>query len=190
MNTTGQPPNQTPDTASNRNNPTRTRAGSRITARTVAEIARICALYHSESEACRLLNIRPQSWFSWKSRHKRSEKFAALLIKFRAGRIHDLITQIETVADVDKAKAAGVRFDWRAAAYLLALIDPQRFSTSRSVSVQVNAPQQTNFIAGDEVRMKQLISMFSKQAQIQPPAAPAQPAAVVDCPPVKSLPDE
>ena len=192
MKDASQPPNQTPDTASNGNIPTRTRTGSRITARTVAEIACICALYHSESEACRLLNIRPQSWFSWKSRHKRSEKFAALLEKFRAGRIHDLITQIETVADVDKAKAAGVRFDWRAAAYLLALIDPQRFSTSRNVSVQVNAPQQNSMMVacGGEENLRKLIGMWgdkAKQAQIEPPAPPA---AVVDCPPVKSLPDE
>jgi len=144
VNITNDPPNHPPDTASNGNNPTRTRTGSRITARTVAEIARICALSHSESEACRLLNIRPQSWFSWKSRHKRSEKFGALLEKFRAGRIHDLIKQIEAAANVDKAKAAGVRFDWRAAAYLLAIIDPQRFSTARNVSVEINAPHQSS----------------------------------------------
>lgn len=186
--------NQPPDTASNGNIPTRTRAGSRITARTVAEIARICALYHSESEACRLLNIRPQSWFSWKSRHKRSEKFAALLIKFRAGRIHDLITQIETVADVDKAKAAGVRFDWRAAAYLLALIDPQRFSTSRNVSVQVNAPQQNSMVVacGGEDAMRRIIETAYNQTkqEMASHAAPKQIAAAVVCPPVKSLPDE
>jgi hypothetical protein len=192
MNTTDQPQNQTPDTASNGNNPTRTRAGSRITPRTVAEIARICALSHSEAGACRLLNIRPQSWFSWKSRHKRSEKFGALLDKFRAGRIHDLITQIETAGDVDKAKAAGVRFDWRAAAYLLALIDPQRFSTSRNVSVQVNAPQQNSMMVayGGEENLRKLIAMWggkAKQAQVEPPAPPA---AVVDCPPVQSLPEE
>jgi hypothetical protein len=191
MNTTDQPQNQTPDTASNGNNPTRTRAGSRITPRTVAEIARICALSHSESEACRLLNIRPQSWFSWKSRHKRSEKFGALLEKFRAGRIYDLITQIETAGDVDKAKAAGVRFDWRAAAYLLALIDPQRFSTSRNISVEVNALHQSSIVVacGGEENLRKLISMYAEQprAQVEPPAPPA---AVVDCPPVQSLPEE
>jgi hypothetical protein len=71
------------------------------------------------------------------------------------------ITRPPTVADVDKAKAAGVRFDWRAAAYFLALIDPQRFSTSRNVSVQVNAPQQTNFIAGGgEENLRKLIGMW------------------------------
>ena len=186
MNITNDPPNHPPDTASNGNNPTRTRTGSRITARTVAEIARICALSHSESEACRLLNLRPQSWFSWKSRHKRSEKFAALLEKFRAGRIHDLITQIETVADVDKAKAAGVRFDWRAAAYLLALIDPQRFSTARKASDEVNAPHQSSISAawGGIENLRKLIAMYSEQsrAQVEPPA---RPAAVVDCPAVK-----
>ena len=191
VNITNDPPNHPPDTASNGNNPTRTRTGSRITARTVAEIARICALSHSESEACRLLNIRPQSWFSWKSRHKRSEKFGALLEKFRAGRIHDLIKQIEAAANVDKAKAAGVRFDWRAAAYLLAIIDPQRFSTARNVSVEINAPHQSSIAVacGGIEDLRKLVALYGGQprAQVKPPALPA---AVVDCPPVKSLPDE
>ena len=117
-------PNQSTATGSNVNNDTRTRANRRIDAKTISEIARFCAKQLTESEACRLLNVRPQSWFSWKSRHNRAEKFAALLEAFRADRLNSLIEQIE-------AGAKGVNMkqpDWRAAAHLLAVTgDKARF---------------------------------------------------------------
>jgi hypothetical protein len=54
-------PNQSTATGSNVNNDTRTRANRRIDAKTISEIARFCAKQLTESEACRLLNVRPQS---------------------------------------------------------------------------------------------------------------------------------
>ena len=116
---------QTP-TGNNGNNVTRTRANRRIDAKAISEIARFCAKQLTESEACRLLNVRPQSWFSWKSRHNRAEKFADLLEEFRAGRIDGLIARVEA-----SANGAGMKQpDWRAAAHLLSLVDAKRFSDS------------------------------------------------------------
>ena len=123
QNTVSNSPNLPEDTANNGNNLTRTRAKRRIDAATISEIARLCARQLTESEACRKIGVRPQAWFSWKSRHNRSEKFAALLEAFRAERIDTLITNVE-----DGANGKGMKQpDWRAAAHLLKIADAARF---------------------------------------------------------------
>jgi hypothetical protein len=174
-----QPPNQTPDTASNGNGLTRPRANRHFDAKTIAEIARFCAKQLTESEACRLLNVRPQSWFSWKSRHKRAEKFAALLEEFRAGRIKDLIARVEKSADGEGMKQP----DWRAAAFLLSVADAKRFSTSGGASVEINAGQTPILIAvGGEEQLRKLIDAYCQPSQpaLPEPAKPKQLAAAVD----------
>ena len=118
------------DSSINGNNHAHTRANRRVDATTISEIARLCARQLSESEACRKIGIVPQAWFSWKSRHNRSEKFAALLEEFRAGRIDDLITKIEKSADGIGLKQP----DWRAAAALLKFVDMKRFGDSPQVA--------------------------------------------------------
>lgn len=157
-------PAQPPDTASNGNNPTRTRANRRIDAATISEIARLCARQLSESEACRKIGIKPQHWFSWKARHNRSEKFAALLEEFRAGRIDDLITKIEKSADGIGLKQP----DWRAAAALLKFADMKRFGDH---AVEIN-----NFPApliSDDVAAK-VIALFQRQKALAAQSAPKQ----------------
>jgi hypothetical protein len=182
MNTTDQPPNQTPDTGDKGNTPARTPAKRRIDATRIAEIARLCAKAHTESEACRLLGIQPKQWFRWKSRHKRAEKFAALLEEFRAGRIQDLIGRVEKSADGVGMKQP----DWRAAAFLLSVADAKRFSTSGGVSVEVNTGNQNAIIVGaggEAAVMKMLDTIYAEQAkqgQVAPPAAPKQIAAAVE----------
>jgi len=96
-------------------------------------IARLCARQLTESEACRKIGVRPQAWFSFKSRHNRSEKFAALLEAFRADRVDDLISKIEASADGKGLKQP----DWRAAAALLKFADQKRFGDSPAVEVNV-----------------------------------------------------
>jgi hypothetical protein len=118
--------NQTPNTGKGSNIPARARANLKFDAKTISEVARFCAKQLTESEACRLLNVRPQSWFSWKSRHNRAEKFADLLEAFRADRIDSLIAKIEKSADGVGLKQP----DWRAAAHLLSIADARRFSDS------------------------------------------------------------
>jgi len=158
-------PAQPPDTASNGNNPTRTRASRRIDAATISEIARLCARQLSESEACRKIGIKPQHWFSWKSRHNRSEKFAALLEEFRAGRIDDLITKIEKSADGIGLKQP----DWRAAAALLKFADMKRFGDSPAVEINnVTAP-----LISDDIAAR-VIALFQRQKALAAQSAPKQ----------------
>jgi len=158
-------PAQPTDTASNGNNPTRTRASRRIDTATISEIARLCARQLSESESCRKIGIKPQHWFSWKSRHNRSEKFAALLEEFRAGRIDSLITKIESAADGVNMKQP----DWRAAAALLKFADLKRFGDSPAVEIN-NSPAP---LISDDVAAK-VIAIFNKQKALAAQSAPKQ----------------
>ena len=159
------PPAQPPDTASNGNNPTRTRANRRIDTATISEIARLCARQLSESEACRKIGIKPQHWFSWKSRHNRSEKFAALLEEFRAGRIDSLITKIESAADGVNMKQP----DWRAAAALLKFADMKRFGDSPAVEINnAFAPLLT------DTQIAKVEALFLKSKAIASAPAPKQ----------------
>ena len=158
-------PAQPPDTASNGNNPTRTRASRRIDAATISEIARLCARQLSESEACRKIGIKPQHWFSWKARHNRSEKFAALLEEFRAGRIDSLSTKIESAADGVNMKQP----DWRAAAALLKFADMKRFGDSPAVEINnAFAPLLT------DAQIAKVEALFLKSKAIASAPAPKQ----------------
>jgi hypothetical protein len=108
--------------------------GRKIDAVTIAEMAKLCAKMLTESESCRRLGIKPRTWFDFKSRAGRTQRFADLLEAYRAGRIEGLIDRIENSAD-----GVGVKFpDWRASAFLLAVTDAKRFSTSGNVGVAVN----------------------------------------------------
>ncbi|HEY5043696.1 MAG TPA: hypothetical protein VIK53_17115 [Verrucomicrobiae bacterium] len=162
MNTEKTDADQTGDTGDKGNTSARTRPPSRrIDAATIAEIAQLCAKQLTESEACRLLGINPKQWFRWKSRHKRAEKFAALLEEFRAGRIQDLIGRVEKSADGVGMKQP----DWRAAAYLLSVADAKRFATSGGVSVEVTA-NVSPIVAqlGGEDNLKKLVSHYADAA--------------------------
>jgi len=116
--------NEHPNTPETSDIVTRALAHRRIDSTCIAGVAKLCAKMLTESEACRLLGIRPRAWFDWKSRCGRTEKFGALLEAFRADRLNSLIAQIE-------AGAKGVNMkqpDWRAAAHLLAVTgDKARF---------------------------------------------------------------
>ena len=148
-----------------RGNPTRTRANRRFDAKTISAIARFCAKQLSESEACRLLKIRPQSWFSWKARHNRSEKFAALLEEFRANRIDDLLTRVEKSADGVGMKQP----DWRAAAALLKFADMKRFGDSPALEINnISAP-----LISDDIAAR-MIALFKKQKALAGQSAPKQ----------------
>ena len=155
--------NQTPDTAKNSETSTRAKPRRKIDPGVISAIARLCAKSLTESEACRQIGIEPRHWFDWKSRASRSDKFAALLEEFRAGRIDSLIARIENAADGKGLKQP----DWRAAAHLLAIADAKRFSDSgmrNTVQVNVNAPPST-FMGLSEARMREIEARVTKQLQ-------------------------
>jgi hypothetical protein len=158
-------PNQPTNTADNSDIVSRARGNRRIDATTISEIARLCAKQLTESEACRRLGVRPRHWFDWKTRHNRSEKFAALLEEFRAGRIDDLISKIEKSADGIGLKQP----DWRAAAALLKFADMKRFGDSPAVEINnAFAPLLT------DAQIAKVEALFLKSKAIASAPAPKQ----------------
>src|ERR1700677_3345265 len=93
---------------------TRTRRRG-MTRATLLAIAKLCAEKKlTTSAACRHLDVRPKTFFNWQSRNRNSERFAALIEEFEAGRLDELLNRIDA-ASIGKA---GERGDWRAAAWL------------------------------------------------------------------------
>jgi hypothetical protein len=110
-----------------------------IDAKTIAEIARLCSRLLTEAESCRRLGVNPATWRNWKSRNRNDEKFAALLEEHRAGRLDLLIEAIENSAVGKNIRQP----DWRAAQFLLAVSDRQRFNPSASLELSA-VPAQVN----------------------------------------------
>ena len=119
---------------------TRAKPRRKIDADVIAGMAKAVSKMLTESEAARLCGIEPRHWFEWKSRHSRSEKFAALLEGYRANRIQHLINRVEQSAD----GLGGVKYpDFRAALSLLKFQDQKRFGDSPTVEVHQHAPMLT-----------------------------------------------
>jgi hypothetical protein len=150
--------NEHPNTPKTSDIVTRALAHRRIDSTCIAGVAKLCAKMLTESEACRLLGIRPRAWFDWKSRCGRTEKFAALLEAFRADRLNSLIEQIE-------AGAKGVNMkqpDWRAAAHLLAVTgDKARFGPQ----AEATPPPQSGNTLTDETMTKLLAMLRAGNAK-------------------------
>lgn len=103
----------------------------KITAETIAEMAKLCAKMLTETESCRRLGIRPRSWFDFKSRCGRGDKFAELLEAFRAQKIESLLDRVQKSADGVDTKYP----DFRAALALLKFHDQKRFGDSPMVDI-------------------------------------------------------
>ncbi len=134
---------------------------SRIGAAEIAAVARLVSRNLTESEAARRLGIRVASWFSFKSRGKNNEKFAALLEEFKAGRIDDLISKIESAADGVNMKQP----DWRAAAALLKYVDINRFGDKSTF--EVNTPMPVINIALMEKTLDRVFAEHTNKKSLQ-----------------------
>ena len=118
----------------------------------------------SESHAVALLNkFSANQWFSWKSKGKRAGKIANILTRTIAGRMSNLMDSIECAAIPDRAKAAGVRFDWRAAQFAGGLHDENWRNTPQAGTTTNNVLA----IGGDAGQVAKLIAMFAGQVRGQ-----------------------
>lgn len=165
--------------------PGNTAPGRRIDAATIADMAKLCAKSMlTESEACRHLDIKPRTWFDFKSRAGRNQQFADMVEAFRAAKIEQLIARIQASAD----GADGVKYpDWRAALALLKITDQRRFGDSTAVETTNN----TLVLGMNPDQVAKLVSLYA--GEVQRPALPP-PATVedvtVDCPPAIVVPQD
>ena|ERR1035437_1561743 len=125
-------------------------------------IAAQVARGHTETSACNLLGkFKPQRWFDWKTKGKRTAKINDLLSRTTAARMDNLIDAVETAALPEKAKAAKVRFDWRASQMLDGLHDdrfrnaPQAGTTTHQTAIIIGA-------GGEKSVLKMLDAIYNQ----------------------------
>jgi hypothetical protein len=154
------PPEQATDTPKAIDAPARVMPGRKIDASTIAQMARLVAKMLTESEACRRLGVKPRTWFDWKSRAGRNQKFADLLEAYRADRIESLIDRIEKSANGIDVKYP----DFRAALALLKITDQRRFGDSPAVEIH-NHPTATLIACGGDSGLDRIGQEAAKLAE-------------------------
>jgi len=129
-------------------------------------IAKLCAKGHSEAHAVAILaKFSYRAWVNWKSRGRRTGKIGDLFTRTLAARVDNLIEQVSTVADIDRARKANVRHDWRAARFLAGVVDP-RFAESQPAGASTT----TNIMVLDDGMARRMAEIYSR------PMASALPA--------------
>ena len=94
----------------------------------------------TEVEACLNLGIHNGQWRNWKDRHKHSATFETLCARLRGSEIQHSMRTIKACGDGIGMKQP----DWRAHAFRLQVIAPERFSP------QQQAPQQPASSVSDQ----------------------------------------
>ena len=148
------------------------RRARRITMQDAEAIAEQVAKRLTETEACYNLGIVPKSWYCFKQKHGREQQFAALCTRMRAAKIQDCIDKVDKCGNGEGMKQP----DWRAKAFLLQVIAPERFNMSQNLQPQ-NQPSTT------------VISDFTKALAVAMQSLQPAKAEVIDVTPVKQIED-
>ena len=98
----------------------------RITLADVEEMAKLMAKRITETGACLIIGIKPETWFSFKSRGNNNSKFINSLARVRESQLKSHLENIEQF----QVK------DWRASHALLQLKAPERFGAQQGASQQ------------------------------------------------------
>ena len=169
---------------------TRAKLNRKIDAGVIAQMAKLVAKMLSETESCRRLGIKPRTWFDWKSRARRNEKFDELLEAFRADRIEQLINRIEKSANGEDLKYP----DWRAALALLKITDQKRFGDSPATDANPPASVCVNVMVDAIRRVYAGPAVSESEGKLLAPAQAVRdanllpPPATVLTPEVKTVP--
>ena len=86
----------------------------------------------TETEACSRLDINRDQWFNFKSRGKRLEEFDRLITRIRGASIAHAMSKIKDAGDGVGMKQP----DWRAHAFRLQTIAPERFGQQQGQGQQ------------------------------------------------------
>jgi hypothetical protein len=98
----------------------------RITLADVEEMAKLMAKRITETGACLIIGIKPETWFTFKSRGNNNSKFSNILARVRESQLKSHLENIESF----QVK------DWRASHVLLQLKAPERFGAQQGASQQ------------------------------------------------------
>jgi hypothetical protein len=150
-------------------NPPKRRA-RRITMQDAEAIAEQVSKRLTETEACYNLDIEPKRWWLFKQRHGVVPKFEALCTRMRAAKIQDCIDKVDKCGNGEGMKQP----DWRAKAFLLQVIAPERFN----MNIQQSTPDQSR---------STLLADFAKALAVCMQSLQPKQAQVIDVTPVKQI---
>ena len=123
----------------------------------------------TETHAVDLLGkFNYRKWVHYKEKPARSRKVADLIKRMMAGRMSNLVGEIETAASGGTDKCGRpVRHDWRAAQMLAGLHD-DRFRSQRDTTSTTTNTTQVVMLAGGEDQLRKLVGMWSNEAKLLP----------------------
>ena len=136
----------------------------------------------TEVEACLNLGIHNGQWRNWKDRHKHSATFETLCARLRGSEIQHSMRTIKACGDGIGMKPP----DWRAHAFRLQVIAPERFATNQGQNQQQPGAAALTAIGGEAGLLK-LVAMYAgkaiaDQAQVKTlPSVYTGPAIDVPC---------
>ena len=139
----------------------------------------VCRSKLTETEACHTLDILPQQWWIFKQRSRISTKFDSLIARIRGTTIENAMQTIE-----DCGNGIGMKQpDWRAHAFRLQVIAPERFSTQQT-GAQAGAQGQIS-----ESTLVKVLDMLTRNstAQSQLPATQPIESKAIECHTVPQL---
>lgn len=155
------------------NAPARAIQRRKIDALTIDAMAKYVAVGHTEREAALLCEIKPSTWYEFKSRNlARATKWTEKMEAYKAKLINHNLERVQKSAD-----GVGTKFpDFRAALALLKIQDPQRFgdTPTNQTNMQVN------------VMMPDLDAIYAQARRIA--GLPPEPPPLPEPKPVKQLP--
>jgi hypothetical protein len=156
----------------------------KITTQDMQDMAKLMAKRITETGACLMLGLRPESWFNFKARVKNTKKFEDILVRVRESKLSGIIDNIEAAGDpYDVVTKTGQVYqrpgDWRAKAWLAErVLAPERLGQQVVAGSTTTNTVIVGQLGGGEALAK-LVSMYCTNAKaLNPPTD--KPA--VDCP--------
>lgn len=126
---------ENPNTGNDKDIYARAPAKRKITESTIEAVAALVSRGMTTTEACHQMNVRPKTFFNFTSSHRNDLRFNELLERFTAMRVDDLLAEIEK-----SAHGTGMKMrDWRAAKFLLEVLDRKRFNTDKPL-IDITVP--------------------------------------------------
>ena len=142
----------------------------------------VCESKVTEKEACEILDIVPQQWWIFKQRKNVTPQFERYISRIRGSAIEDAMSRIKACGDGIGMKQP----DWRAHAFRLSVIAPERFATNQGQNQQQPGSAALTAIGG-EAGLLGLVAMYAgkaiaDQAQVKSlPEVRTEPAIDVPC---------
>lgn len=143
----------------------------KITPDLVEKLTDLVVQQLTETEACQILGIKPETWFTWKCRRNNESKYVELLSRHRAQFIK---------SRMDTIQRAEVK-DWRAADRLLQITAPERFGVKQQTGPVLIAAVDNNVLS---TALSRVFDTRQPEKRLEQPTTPPSvkplPAPAID----------